>query len=301
MQGIQAYIDSRLDILQHKFLVFICNINDLHWVSVVVVNPFLVLDQYLAEGNENKSGKGKKNGKSEKEEVSGDDFVGWCLLNSTQRPSETKQHGFQGTFHTKNNAAYGVRLFLNICASYLKAKRKKGPIELDYEEPFGEWQETKGTEEFPRFDFQCPSIVSQPNSHDCGLAVVANSMAIVKHLKEKQFLKSNMRRQERRNDVCFLLDEKIYSLKPFWDILMKDGSHHRYGIISDSGDLLYKMRQEFLDIVDETAAASKADKGNYDQVQQVLKLTKVPPLNSESNEDITDGDQKPSAVEQIMK
>jgi hypothetical protein len=60
MQGIQAYIDSRLDILQHKFLVFICNINDLHWVSVVVVNPFLVLDQYLAEGNENKSSKGKK-------------------------------------------------------------------------------------------------------------------------------------------------------------------------------------------------------------------------------------------------
>ena len=84
---------------------------------------------------------------------------------------------------------------------------------------------------------------------------------------------------------------------------MKDGSHHQYGIISDSDDLLHKMRQEFLDIVDETAAASKTDKGNYDQVQQVLKRTvvdhdasKIPPFNSESDEDIIDGDQKPSVV-----
>ena len=50
MQGIQDYIESRLDILQHKFLVFVCNINNIHWVSVVVVNPFLISDPYLAGG-----------------------------------------------------------------------------------------------------------------------------------------------------------------------------------------------------------------------------------------------------------
>jgi hypothetical protein len=172
MQGIQAYIDSRLDIFQHKFLVFVCNINDMHWVSVVVVNPLLVFDQYMSEGKENNS----------------DNFVGWCVLNSTQRVAEMEEHGFQGSFFTKNKATYGVLLFLNICASYLKAKRRnKGDIrqamELDYEEPFGKWQETKGTEEFPWFDFQCPSIIQQSTSHDCGLAVVANSMAFVKKLK----------------------------------------------------------------------------------------------------------------------
>jgi len=61
MEGIQAYIDSRLHIMQHKFLVFICNINDVHWISVVVVNPFLRFDQYLEEGKEsNNPGKEKK-------------------------------------------------------------------------------------------------------------------------------------------------------------------------------------------------------------------------------------------------
>jgi hypothetical protein len=73
-----------------------------------------------------------------------------------------------------------------------------------------------------------------------GLAVVANSMAFVKHLKGKQFMKSNMKRQE-SNEICLLLDETIYSLKPFWDRVMKDAGQMRYGILSDSGDLLQMM------------------------------------------------------------
>jgi hypothetical protein len=49
--------------MQHKFLMFICNINKVHWVSVVVVNPFLRFDQYLEEGKEsNNPGKEKKIG-----------------------------------------------------------------------------------------------------------------------------------------------------------------------------------------------------------------------------------------------
>jgi hypothetical protein len=51
MDGIQNYIDSCLDIFENKFLVFVCNVASSHWVSVVVINPFLVFDQYLVDGN----------------------------------------------------------------------------------------------------------------------------------------------------------------------------------------------------------------------------------------------------------
>jgi hypothetical protein len=44
LDAIFKYIESRLDILEHKFLVFLCNANNTnHWVSVVVINPFRVL------------------------------------------------------------------------------------------------------------------------------------------------------------------------------------------------------------------------------------------------------------------
>ena len=102
-------------------------------------------------------------------------------------------HGFQGTLLTKNNEAYGVVLFLNICASYLKAKRSQEvPIKLKYLDPFGDWQWSMGTEKFHCFDFSCPSILSQPNSNDCGLAVVANSMAFINHLKATPFMNRNV-------------------------------------------------------------------------------------------------------------
>ena len=191
VSGIQDYIDSRLDIFKHKFLVFVCNQSQMHWVSVVVINPFLVFDQHLAEGKDD----------SDKHGALGDeDFAGWCVLNSNGNLEEREQNGFQGTVFTKNKASYGVRLFLNICASYLKAKKKnegdgRQQNNFVYEEPFGRFTESKGsTEEFPQFDYLCPSIVQQSTSFDCGLAVVANSMDFVKHLKHVKFMKSNMER-----------------------------------------------------------------------------------------------------------
>ena len=48
-EKVRDYIDSRLDILEHKFIVFVCNQQDCHWVSIVVVNPFLVFDRYVAK------------------------------------------------------------------------------------------------------------------------------------------------------------------------------------------------------------------------------------------------------------
>jgi hypothetical protein len=43
-----------------------------------------------------------------------------------------------------------VRLFLNVCALYLKAKKKKEkdarpPNKFDYKEPFGRYTESLGT------------------------------------------------------------------------------------------------------------------------------------------------------------
>ena len=148
-----------------------------------------------------------------------------CIVfNPNGNLEEREQNGFQGTVFTKNKASYGVRLFLNICASYLKAKKKnegdgRQQNNFVYEEPFGRFTESKGTEEFPQFDYLCPSIVQQSTSFDCGLAVVANSMAFVKHLKHVKFMKSNMERRENKlhegsNKVRFLLNDKIYSLNP---------------------------------------------------------------------------------------
>jgi hypothetical protein len=70
LEDIQKYIDTRLDIFEHKFLVFVCNVNDTHWISVVVVNALLVFDPYLNKGKEDHC----RNG------VLGDDnFAGWCV------------------------------------------------------------------------------------------------------------------------------------------------------------------------------------------------------------------------------
>lgn len=97
IEGIQDYTDSRLDIFEHKFLVFVCNQSQMHWVSVVVINPFLVFDQYLAEGKDDHGRHG----------ASGDeDFVRWCVFNSNGRSKEREQDGFQGTMYTNNKASY---------------------------------------------------------------------------------------------------------------------------------------------------------------------------------------------------
>jgi flagellar assembly factor FliW len=37
--------------------VFVCNVNQSHWLSIVVVNPFLVFDRYVAEDNDDVSDK----------------------------------------------------------------------------------------------------------------------------------------------------------------------------------------------------------------------------------------------------
>jgi hypothetical protein len=99
-------IDTRLDVsCECKFLVFVWYVNNTHCVSVVVINPFLVYDKFL-------QGDGKH-------DVSIEEMAGWCVLNSNLHSNEKQINRFQGTCFTRNNASYGVRLFLNVYASYL--------------------------------------------------------------------------------------------------------------------------------------------------------------------------------------
>ena len=281
--------------MEHKFLVFALNIKDIHWVSVVVVNPFLVFDQYLAEGIHNIT---------ERKNKAQDELCGWCLLNSTARVNEKEKNGFQGTLHTKNNAAYGVRLFLNVCASYLKHKKQSRGDEsqqhnYDYEEPFGGFTQDVGTEEFPRFDYDGPAILRQSTQYDCGLAVVANSMAFVNHLKGKQFLKSNMQKHKQK-EVRFVLKEETYSLQPFWNRVIRDASNTQHGKFSSSNELFKLLRKEFIEIVDEIAGECVTDQKFYDHVVVALgNKGNVPPAAARVDRDVTTSDTE-SDVESVI-
>jgi hypothetical protein len=53
-----------------------------------------------------------------------EDFCEWCVLDSLGSDQASKENGFKGTCSTKNMASHGVWLFLNICASYLKTKKR---------------------------------------------------------------------------------------------------------------------------------------------------------------------------------
>jgi hypothetical protein len=105
MSSLMKIIDSSLDIFERKFIVFLCNIRRNHWISVVVVNPFLISRPYLK-------------GHDELADSAHDDLCGWCIFDSiSTNPKEKTDQGFGGTFFTKLDASLGVRLFLNICAS----------------------------------------------------------------------------------------------------------------------------------------------------------------------------------------
>jgi hypothetical protein len=178
---IERYLESRLDIMQHKFLVFVFNVNDNHWVTVVVVNAYLVFDRYLNDNQDitvNDGGVGE------------DELPGWCVMDSLGGVNGV--NGFKPTIHKKLKKEYGVRLFLNMCASILKNRKKRKGLpstrdEIDCDQPFGSWDDCNGTVDFPRLDFTCDSIIKQSNASDCGLAAVANSMAFVKHLRNVKF------------------------------------------------------------------------------------------------------------------
>jgi hypothetical protein len=102
LDAIFKYMESMLNILEHKFLVFPCNTNTNHWVSVAVINPFLVVEV------------NKKIGVAYDSDLCNDDEImaGWCVMNSYPSALNVEDSVFQGTVFTNN------KLHLE-CASFL--------------------------------------------------------------------------------------------------------------------------------------------------------------------------------------
>jgi hypothetical protein len=128
LNTLKDYMNTRLDIFECKFLVFVFNVNNTHRVLVVAINPLLVYDKFLQC--------------DDKHDVANEEMAGWCVLNSNPHSNEKQINGFQRTCYTRNKASCGVWLFLNVCALYLKAKKKNEndgmtPNQFYYEEPFG--------------------------------------------------------------------------------------------------------------------------------------------------------------------
>jgi hypothetical protein len=69
LDAIFKYIESRLDILEHKFLIFLWNTNTNQWVLVVVINPCLVVEV------------NKKTGAAYNSDLCNDNEImsGWCV------------------------------------------------------------------------------------------------------------------------------------------------------------------------------------------------------------------------------
>jgi hypothetical protein len=116
-----------------------------------------------------------------------------------------------------------VRLFLIICASFIKFKKDDDVFNdgvahglddlhvFQYEQPFGNYQDKMGDTNFPWIDLHSPSIIAQSNGFDCGLAAVANSMAFVKHYKDVLFVKAIMTRHVTTGrEVCYEIIEDAH-------------------------------------------------------------------------------------------
>jgi hypothetical protein len=82
-------------------------------VPVVIINPFLVVEV------------NKKTQAAYNSDLCNEDEImsGWCVMNSNPSAVNMEDSGFQGMAFTKNKATFGVRLFLNICASFIKFKK----------------------------------------------------------------------------------------------------------------------------------------------------------------------------------
>ena len=173
-----------------------------------------------------------------------ENFCGFCVFDSTAISvvdmPEAKAKGLIPTSNSKYRAEYGVHLFLsNCCASYLysidKEETSEGKeVTFSFEQPFGLWNSSDGTKEFPRFDYQFPSIMCQHDCFNCGLACIANAFAFVKHLEDVKFLTTKMISVK---DGHFYLDKMTYSLQPFWtnvvaywwSMVRGDSMHHAQG------------------------------------------------------------------------
>jgi Ulp1 protease family, C-terminal catalytic domain len=170
IQYFAQYVDTVRDLFEHKFLIFLYNPSHMHWMAIVVVIPSLLYNSFLKKKTENT--------------CQTDNFCGFSVFDSMamsedDRP-EAKAKGLIPTSNSKYRAEYGMHLFLNCCASYLYSRDKEETSEgkeltFSFEQPFGLWNSSDGTKEFPCFDYDFPSILCQHDGFNCGFACIANA------------------------------------------------------------------------------------------------------------------------------
>jgi hypothetical protein len=246
------YVDSVHDLFEHKFLLFLCNPSEMHWITIVVVNPSLLY-------NSVHKSKTIQPGQT-------DNFCGFSVFDSMamskQDLPEAKAKGLIPTSNAKYRISYGVHLFLNFCASYLysinKGETSDGlpQITFAFEQPFGLWYSSGGTNEFPHFDYNFPSILCQHDQINCGFACVANAFAFVKHLKDINFSTTLMIPVKEGH---FFLDRNTYSLQPFWEnVAVYARTHGGYNLTT--GSLLSCMHEEYCLVLEDLSTLYLADK-----------------------------------------
>jgi hypothetical protein len=164
------------------------------------------------------------------------------------------------TLKSNYRAEYGVHLFLNCCASYLYSIDKEETTEgkevtFSFQQPFGLWNSSDGTKEFPRFDYDFPSILCQHDVYNCGFAGIANAFAFVKHLKDVKFSTTKMISDK---DGHFYLDKTAYSLQPFWKNVVDYANTHG-GFTLTTRSLLSRMREEYYFVLKDLSLLYRAD------------------------------------------
>ena len=106
-------------------------------------------------------------------------------------------------------------------------------------------------------------------------------------------MKANLERQEKFHErltkVPFKLNHQFYSLKPFWDKLMKDAGQRRYGAeFSRAQHVLDHMQQEYMEIIDEIATQTVTDEKLFLQVKEMLKHehepARMPPVDTDGSD-----------------
>jgi hypothetical protein len=245
IQYFAQYMDTVRDLFEHKFLVFLCNPSDMHWMAIVVVNPSLRYNSVHTLKTENP-------GETE-------NFCGFCVFDSTAMSDvdmpEAMAKGLIPTLKSKYRAEYGVHLFLNCCASYLysidKEETSEGKeVTFSFEQPFGLWNSSDSTKEFPRFDYDFPSILCQ-HDFNCGFAGIANAFAFVKHLKDVKFYIG-----ERWS--LLLGQNGIFPAQPFWKNVVDYAKTHG-GFTLTTRSLLSRMREEYYFVLKDLSLLYRAD------------------------------------------
>jgi hypothetical protein len=81
MHDIHKYVDSIRDIMDHKYLAFLFNTGEAHWVTMVVVNPSAIFTASIGSGTD---GTGQK--------AAG----GWFFLDSSGCAKNQYEDGLKG-------------------------------------------------------------------------------------------------------------------------------------------------------------------------------------------------------------